>query len=227
MRGTADLHLLDTPDPRLLAEVTGGLKTDRRGSFAMLKPARIRSTQRLAIGDVGGGIMVFTWPGELIEQAEHLYTAGRGHRLLEAADVGGWEVDTRPHLAFWLSSPDERLYMNPHPTMDAATYVERWSGADGTQIGAHPSDAIRSEVWPWLLKRGYTSPQDEPELDPFLDRLEKRNRDAHLRPGLRLLRRWERDEVATLRARHQLAGVVRKAVNQLLRTVDDPLLPMR
>jgi hypothetical protein len=65
-------------------------------------------------------------------------------------------------------------------------------------------------------------PADEPELDPFLERLEKRKRDAHLRPGLRLLRRWGRAEAASLRERGELAREIRAAVNRLLTAVDDP-----
>jgi hypothetical protein len=66
--------------------------------------------------------------------------------------------------------------------MGAEEYVERWSGPDFTRVGQHDRRTIRSELWPWLLERGHASPQDEAELDPFLDRLEKRKRDAHLRP---------------------------------------------
>lgn len=225
MRGTADLHLLETPDRRLLDEVVGGLETDRRGSFALLKRARIRSTQRLAIGDVGGGIVAFTWPAELVEQAKHLYTAGRGRRLLEAAEQGSWEVDTRPHLGFWLSKPSDRVYMNPRAALTPAEYVARWEGQDGGQIRAHARETVRSELWPWLLERGYASPEDEPELDAFLERLARLNCDAHLRPGLRLLHRWDRDAATALRATGQLAESIREAFNRLLRAVDDPPLP--
>ena len=227
MRGAAELDLLETPVPSLLRQVTGGLKTDPHGSFATLRAAGVRSTQRLAIGDVGGGIVVLTWPAELVEQAEHVYTAERGHRLLEAAAEGGWDVDLRPHLAFWLARPEERLYTNPRPTMAAEEYVARWEGDDDERIGAHPRQTVRGELWPWLLERGYASAKDEDELEPFIGRLESRRRDAHLRPALRLLRRWEREDVAALGGHDQLAHVVREAMNRLLRAVDDPPLRVR
>lgn len=225
MRGAADLHLVETPLPELLREVTG-LAPVPSGVHVMLKAAGVWSTQRLALGDVAGGVVAFTWPAELQKQAEHVYNGERGPRLLEAARAGGWEVDTRPHLAFWRSSPDERLYTNPIPTMSAEEYVAAWAGEDGRRIGAHEADVVRSELWPWLLDRGYASREDERELEPFLDRLQKRKRPAHLRPGLRLLRRWGRDETQALRARGELASEIRSAVNHLLHAVDDPALPV-
>ena len=224
MRGTADLQLLETPVPTLLHEVTGGLPCDRRGSFATLDKTGVRSTQRLAIGDVGGGIAVFTWPAELVQQARHLYTADRAPRLLAAAGVGGWDVDMRPHLAFWLSRPSDRLYLNPDPAIGVVEYVERWQSADHARIGTHPRETVRSSLWPWLVHRGYASEADGAELDSFLGRLDSRNRDAHLRPALRLLRRWSHKEVAELRRARALPDTIRESVNRLLTAVDDPHL---
>jgi len=226
VRGTDDLHLLDSPVPALLEKVTG-LKVDRSGKHAMLAAAGIRSTQRLALGDVGGGIVAFTWPAELVRQAKYLYTSDRALRLLDAAADSNWKVDMRPHLAFWTSRPPERVYTNPAPEMGVRTYVQRWGGPDAAMIGGHPRDTIRSDLWPWLLERGYATPPDEELLEPFLGRLAKRNRDAHLRPGLCVTRRWGRAEVDELRRRDELASEIRSAVNRLLAAVDDASLPAR
>jgi hypothetical protein len=171
---------------------------------------------------VGGGIVAFTWPGELKPQARRLYDGGRAARLLQAAYAGGWEVDTRPHLAFWNSVPAQRLYTNP--TIDVEDYVVQWAGADRGRIGQHETSTIRIEVWPWLLERGYASRPDEPELEPFLRRLGRRP--AHLRPGLRLLRRWSRDEVEAFKDRGSLVRDIRSSINQLLDAVDDRSLPV-
>jgi hypothetical protein len=104
VRGTDDLYLLDSRLPELLREVTG-VEPDRSQKHAMLQAAGLRSTQRLALGDVGGGVVAFTWPAELVEQAEYLYDGVRAPRLLTATRKGSREVDARPHLAFWRSSP--------------------------------------------------------------------------------------------------------------------------
>jgi hypothetical protein len=216
MRGTADLQLLETPLPELLFEVTG-LAPIGRTDHVLLESVGVRSTQRLALGEVGGGVVAFTWPGELVEQARHLYESKRAPRLLGAGREGGWEVDMRPHLAFRNSHPRQRLYTNP--TIDVGKYVTQWAGPDGRRIGAHDPDTIRDGLWPWMLKRGYASSEDEPELDRFLGALGRRP--AHLRPGLRMLRRWSADEVGRLRVRGELAGEIRSAVNFLLVAMDD------
>jgi hypothetical protein len=213
-------QLLESPVPALLEWVTG-LKPVPPGVHVMLKSAGVRSTQRLAIGSPGGGIVVCTWPAELQPQAKYLYQAGRARRLLEAAEAGGWEVEARPHLGFWNAPAGQRLYMSP--TIPVAEYVARWAGSDQDRIGEHAAETIRGELWPWLLRLGYASDPDTPELEPFLRRLGRRP--AHLRAGLRLLRRWRRDEVVDLRSAGTLAGVLRAEVNRLLKSVGDPLLP--
>ena len=224
MRGTADLHLLDTPLPELLREVTG-LEPELSGSHVRLDTgADVRSTQRLALGDVGGGVVLLTWPAELVPQAHYLYDGKRAPRLLAAARDGAWDVDARPHLAFWNSRASQRLYTNPR--IGVEDYVARWAGPDRRRIGQHEAKTVRPGLWPWLLEHGYASPEDEEELDLFLARLGRRP--AHLRPGLRLLRRWQRDDVTTLYDRGELTNEIRSSVNRLLLAVGDrPLLAVR
>lgn len=220
MRGTADLHLIETPLIGLIVEVTG-VKPEASGHVLLDHAFGVRSTQRLALGDVGGGVVAFTWPAELVPQANYLYSVDRAQRLLAAAREGGWSVDTRPHLAFWNSRPSQRLYSNP--TIDVDEYVSRWAGPDGRRIGQHEAAAVRAGLWPWMLERGFASADDGAELDRFLTRLG--NRPAHLRPGLRLLRRWSREEAETLKRRGDLADTIRSSVNDLLRAVSDPTVP--
>jgi hypothetical protein len=158
-----------------------------------------------------------------VPQARYLYDGERAPRLLAAAREAGWEVDTRPHLAFRNSRAAQRFYTNP--TIGVDEYVARWAGPDGRRIGQHEPGAIRTGLWPWLLERGYASHADEPELEPFLARLGRRP--AHLRPGLRLLRRWRGNEIAALGGRDALAHEIRSAVNRLLTAVGDPKVPAR
>jgi len=222
VRCTADLHLLEDSDDDLLREVTG-LEPEAVGRHVLLDEGLgTKSTQRLALGRVGAGIAVFTWPGELVSQSRFLYHDGRGHRLLEAAAANGWEVDPRPHLAFRNSSPPQRLYMNS--ILTPQEYVAGWSGSDGARIGLHERDTVRNGLWPWLRARGYASEVEDEELEPFLARLGRRP--AHLRPGLRLLRRWSAADVAVHRETGQMALEIRRAVNGLLVAVgDSPIRP--
>jgi hypothetical protein len=158
-----------------------GVEPEQSGRYARLKGAGVRSTQRLGLGDVGGGVAVFTWPAELREQARYLYNGRRGPRLLQAAAAGGWDVDTRPHLGFWLSRGVDRLYVNPAPSMTVELYVVRWAGPDGEKIGGHHVDAVRDELWPWLLERGYATDDDTELVEPFLERVAARKRRCRIR----------------------------------------------
>jgi hypothetical protein len=115
--------------------------------------------------------------------------------------------------------------MSPEPSITAEEYVARWAGADGERIGAHRGDAVRAELWPWLLERGYATGPDTELLEPFLERVAKRNRDVHLRPGLSLRRHWGREEVARLGRRDEFTERVRASLNDLLVAVGDPPLP--
>ena len=128
-----------------------------------------RSAQRLAFGDVGGGIVVGLWPAELKRQADYLYTDGRGGAMVAAATQRGWEVRPSPHLAFFNSAPAQRLYMDPE--LDAEVYAERWEGADGRLIGQHSGEEVRHHLWPWLKQRGYASAEctTGPYLGALLD----------------------------------------------------------
>ena len=225
MRAGPDDHLLESPDRDLLREVTG-VEPDKHGANAVLPAGDKRATQRVALGNVGGGIVVFTWPGELQGQARRLYDGNGAPRLLAAAAADSWEVERRPHLAYWRSRPGERLYMHPAPNLTSVEYVARWAGEDADKIRAYSRDEARDELWPWLLERGYATPVDADELEPFLERVKKANRDVHLRPALALIRRWTREDVDALRLRDALAGEIRDALGRILEALDDPPLPI-
>jgi hypothetical protein len=223
MRVEADIPFLEDLDGDLVRAVTG-LEPNARGEV-LFPDASVRSTQRLAIGGRGGGVAVFTWPGELKPQAEYLYRDGRGRRLLAAAASAGWEAEPRPHLAFWRSKPTERLYLDA--TISAEEYVDQLSRGDLGRVGEYRRDAVAGELWPWLVERGYASEADAARLPEFLERLRRRNdRPAHFRPGLRLVRRWPSDEVRRLSTRGELAGEIRTAVNAVLGAVGDSTLPL-
>ena len=222
MRGEADGPLLETLDSDLARQVTG-LEPNERGEVILGKSAAL-ATQRLAIGGHSGGIAVFTWPAELKPQAERLYRGQRGHRLLEAASAAGWEVEPRPHLAFWYAKPSERLYLDA--TIGPEQYVQQMTRGDLSRVGQHLPATLTSDLWPWLLARGYASRDDERYLEPFIERLRKRgDRPAHFRPGLRLLRRWSREDATQLRAGGALAAEIRTALNTILAAMGDPTLP--
>ncbi len=218
--GADDVDFFDSPQPRLLREISG-IEPEPAGVHVLLdKHLGVRSTQRLALADVGGGIEVALWPAELKSQAEYLYRAGRGSAMVVAARNCGWQVRPSPHLGFFNSRASQRLYMAPE--IDAEVYAERWEGDDGREIGQHSREEVRQNLWPWLKKRDYASAKDDAVLQQFLSILGRRN--VHLRPGMRFRRRWDRSEVQELGER-DLASAVRRDVNAILAAAGEPGLP--
>ena len=105
----------------------------------------------------------------------------------------------------------------------ANEYVQRWSGDDFAWVGALPRQELRSSLWPWLRSRQYAGPEDDEQVDAFLDRLGRR--DVHLRPSLEVTRFWPRAEAVELDERGALTGDVRSAVAALLSALSEPLPP--
>jgi hypothetical protein len=210
--GPDDLHLFESPQPSLLREITG-IEPEPLGDHVRLdRHTAIESTQRIALSALGATILVGFWPAELKGQAVFLYKDGRAQAMLKEAHAREWETYPSPQLAFYTSSPAQRLYM--HPGVSPNEYADRWERSDGRWIGHHPRDAVRSTLWPWLKGRGFATDEDDAVLDDFLGIL--RNRPAHLRPGLRLRKRW----------RHvpDLGAQVRADINAILAAAGDATL---
>jgi hypothetical protein len=179
--------------------------------------------QRVALDEEEEGVVaVRIWPGELKPQAAHLYDAARADRLIELAREGeGWEILPWPHLAYRTSRRGDRLYMTCGMPVDE--YVRRLEGPDWDEVGAHAADELRDRFWPWLVKAGYAADEDTPQLAEFLQRLGRR--DAHFRPGIRVSRKWSREQAEALDDEAQLAPAIRVAIAQMLGALDEPGLP--
>ena len=70
--GADDLDPHETPQPDVL-EALSGIQPEPKGVHVLLAEHGVRSTQRLALLDVGGGLAAAFWPAELESQAECLY----------------------------------------------------------------------------------------------------------------------------------------------------------
>ena len=90
-------------------------------------------------------------------------------------------------------------------------------------MGAYSPEAVREELWPWLVSRGYASEQDGSRLEEFIGILG--GRDAHLRPGITVYRVWPWREVEGSQERRSLVGEIREALEQVLHLLDEPPLP--
>ena len=162
----------------------------------MVRIDKAQSTERLSLQWRPEGLVLGTWPAELMKQAEATYRTGRGQRVLDfaAGTPAGWRVRPHVHLAYHSASILQRVYL--HCDLDLDEYVHRWLGEDFEYVRGYHCDHVRPVLWPWLRERGYASDPDESQLPGFLDRLGKR--DAHLRPAIRIKRTWSRAEAASL-----------------------------
>lgn len=219
--GPNDIAVHQSPLPELLREVTG-IATVESGTHTMLDDCGVRSTQRLAIGDVGGQVVAALWPAELKEQAVFLYGRRLGRTMIAAARSRGWSAEPSPHLAFRNSAAQVRLYMTPR--LDAAEYARRWEEEDLRHVGAYDCAEVRRRLWPWLKSRGYANDSDNDVLDEWLS-TRLGNRPAFLRPGLRLKRRWPTEPDASPRTGSALAAEIRADVDAILAAADEPALP--
>ena len=220
--GTDDVYLFETPRPELLREISG-IEPEPIGTNVRLDDnAGVRSIQRLTLADIGGGVVAELCPAELFPQARYLYAEGRSAVLISAARESGWSVKARPHLAFFTSPPQQRLYLNPQ--VDADEYARRWEEVDSRWIHQYTVEEVGLTLWPWLKECGYASADDEEVLADFISIVGRRS--VHFRPGLQFLQRWDANSVQALGGRHELAAEVRRAVNGVLGAIGEPTLPV-
>jgi hypothetical protein len=206
----------------LLAQATG--VPSERGSLAHVRldtALGVVSFQRAALTLEQDQLTLHIWPGELKHQAEYLYTAEHAMRLCELATPGApWRVEPQPLLGYRNAPERSRVYLTC--TLDAPTYARRWRGEDWERVGAHHRNHLMSDLWPWLLARGYASSSDLARVQSFVDSLGRRF--AHLRPGMHLARAWPIEQAEELDEDGRLALEIRQAVAEVLRILDEPPL---
>jgi hypothetical protein len=209
------------PRPEVLIDVAR-VQPEPGGDWVHLGRLGFRSTQRLWIGDVPGGVAVATWLAELKPQACYLYGGGLGSALVAAAIERGWTVEPSPHIAFRTASAARRLYMRPR-SLESPAYVACWEDEDAfSRIGGnYARGAVEHELWPWLKERGFADDGDDAVLQRFLDKF-LGNWPANMRPGLRFRRRWKYAEMAELGS--ALAETIRSEFDAVFAVAHEPAL---
>lgn len=122
------------------------------------------------------------WPATLKGEALAFYRGSRAVDAVRAATAAGWIVEPRPHLAFWRASVGQRVHLTA--AVDALTYARQLTDGDVSWVGGWPVEALRSDLMPWLVSRGYAAPGDADGLDQF-ERLAAARGGAHLRMAMR------------------------------------------
>jgi hypothetical protein len=206
--GADDLDELQMPQPDLLRTISG-IAPERDGYHVRLDRHGFRSTQRLALAESGGTLVVAFWPAELKGQARYLYDGTRAEALIDEARRRVWDVWPALQLAFYTSWPSQRLYLLPK--LDAVEYARRWAQEDAELVRAHSVGDVRTDLWPRVKKRAYATDGDDALLDAFLKIVGRR--DVHLRPGLRVRKRFTHAEP------------IRAEVEAILSAAGEPPLP--
>ena len=208
----------------LLREATG-IQPERVGLVHVRLDVALGATslQRAALDLAEEKLTLHLWPGELKPQAEQLYTAGRAERLSGLHESKGpWRVEPQPLLGFRNAPTRTRIYLSC--TLDPAIYARRWQGEDWSHVGAHHRDTIHTELWPWLLQRGYASPPDAERLESFMHSLGRRA--VHLRPSMHVTRSWPFAEAEALDDKGLLVGEIHAAINRVLGVLEEPPVEM-
>jgi hypothetical protein len=165
--GDDGLDLFGDPRPELLTDVAR-VQPQPGGEWVNLEERLgFRSTQRLWISDLAGGVVVATWPAELARQARYLYGRGLGSALVAAAIERGWTVIPSPHIAYYSASPARRLYMRP--SVAPLDYAACWEDEDGFRRfgGNYTREYVEHELWPWLKQREVADDGDDTVLTRF------------------------------------------------------------
>ena len=210
--------------PAILAEATGLPVSARRHVHVVLdETIGTRTTQRTGIEIRDGAFELAMWPAELKKQAERFYGDRIARRLVRwVGEHPEWRIAPTPHLGYYHAQRHERVYFSP--TIGAPEYARQWEEGDLTRVRNHTLTELRHDLWPWLLRRGYASLADEPELDAFERRLQRRRTDANVRPGMRVWRPWPMDEAAALDDAGELSAAIRACLDALLDALEEPAL---
>jgi hypothetical protein len=182
-----------------------------------------KSTQRISLQQQDEGLALSTKPAELKPQAKAFYRTVNAQQLLDllARRPEAWRARPNAHLAFRNASPGQRLYLTCR--LPVTNYIRRWMGDDFTQIRAYHRDEVRESLWPWLRERQYAAPEDDQELEEFINRLGRR--DAHLRPSIEIWRIWPWAYAVEADERGTLVGEISTAITELLTALGEPLPP--
>ena len=102
-----DADLYEVPSSDLVKQVTQqvtGIRPEAATGHAFLKEAGFKSIQRLMLADANGGIVAGLCPGELMRDAQFLYSEHRAEVFVSAARrADGWSAP--PHISAFGSHP--------------------------------------------------------------------------------------------------------------------------
>lgn len=208
-RGTP--HLLELRCEALLADAGPG-ETATRGGRASLLLEGARAVKLAWLGSdewnpSSSDIVLSMYPGDTLEQAQHLYTRADAADRVLALRRNGWEV--LPNFHFGHMS---KGFAWTTTTLEVDSYVEYWRRRIST-VGQ-----VKRAEWPSyydsLVRDRIATVEDREAFDEAFTHTQRQS--ATPRPGLVAVYRWPFERAAELDARKRFAPEVRDAINDVL-----------
>jgi hypothetical protein len=151
------------------------------------------------------GVELSLYPADTLSQARAFYArAGVIDAVQALAAQPGWDLKPNYHFGHM-----EGGYTWTTTSIDAASYIELWREKI-LDTGAVKRDQW-DIYWSWLIEQGLAASRDRSDFDRHFTTTSRQS--AIPRPGLMLVRRWERDEAETLDASRKLAATIKKALD--------------
>jgi hypothetical protein len=147
----------------------------------------VGDTKRRERGEVHGG-------SQQVEVGVDLCAAANARALVQDPN---WGLYTNFHFGHM-----EGGYAWCATTIDVERYIEIWQAKIGDTGAVNRDDW--DQYWDWLLREGIASPGDRVEFDRHFTATQRQT--ATPRPGLKLIRSWDRNEADALDGQHLLSA---------------------
>lgn len=186
------------------------LGSDKWGPTVML-PQLLRTAARAYLFLTENAVELSVYPADTLSQARAFYTrTGMIEAVLALAQQPGWELKPNFHFGHM-----EDGYTWTTTSIDVGSYVELWREtiADTRAIKRYQWD----EYWAWLLEQSIAEAKDREDFDRHFTATNRQS--AIPRPGLMLVRSWERQEAETLDGAHKLAPAIAAAFTQAVQAL--------
>jgi hypothetical protein len=193
------------------------------GVNVKLPEDRVTAADRIGMWIEEDTVHLAMWLGELGPQYKYLYRhPDRVDSLIKLAAQPGWTLDANFHIGYRFSRSFQRWYPARH--LSGVDYVRQWIEDVDLHAGQRTREQIQSKSFhKWLTERHYAKKKDLDRLGDWIDQKSPGIK-FHLRPSVRIERTWDFAEAAKLDAQDKFSDEAKKAINQMLTSLDEPRL---
>lgn len=187
----------------LLGEASGKeARIDKWGPTVML-PQLLGTAARAYLFLTEDAVELSVYPADTLLQARAFYTSTGAIEAVRAlAQQPGWELKPNFHFGHM-----EGGYTWTTTSMDIGSYVELWRETIADTCAVKRDQW--NDYWAWLLQQSIAEAKDRADFDRHFTATNRQS--ATPRPGLMLVRSWERQKAETLDGAHKLAPAIAAA----------------